>query len=346
MLRQVLITGGAGFLGFHLCDSFLEHGVGVRIFDLAERPHWARQPGIEYVQGDIRDERSIGRAMERVDAVIHAAFASPRTEPEVIESVNVQGARETCRQALEHGVRRFVLISSTIVQRPRQVHPLFGGAALNALDMYRKSRAEAERVVTEQGSRGLSVGIVRPKTFVGPGRISAFTIVFEWIRRGKPVLLLGKAASRYQLLEIRDMAEGVRLLAGSDAEGLFHFGAQEFRTLREDLQSLIEHARTGSRLRFLPERGARAALRGMELLGFVPPSELHYMSAWARDSVVDTSRAAQELGWRPRWSNGQALANAYDWYLESMLTTGTAKSIHPLPGSHRVLRNLIEALLR
>jgi len=345
-LQRVLITGGAGFLGSHLAQSFQSRGVGVRIFDIAERPEWALAPYIEYIRGDIRDARAIGRAIESSDAVIHSAFASPRMAPPEIESVNVQGALETCKQALAHGVRRFVLISSTIVDKPSRVNPLLRGAALNSLDMYRRSRVRAEALVTDQGSRGLRIGIVRPKTFIGAGRVSAFTIIFDWIRLGKPVLLLGKGANRYQLLEIRDMAEGIRLLAGSDAEGIFSFGAHRYGSLREDLQSLIDHAQTGSRLRFVPEQFARMALRGVELAGMVPPSELHYMSAWDKDSIVDTSRAVQELGWQPRWSNAEALRNAYDWYVQSIATTGKAQSIHALPVSHRRLRSLLETLLR
>jgi nucleoside-diphosphate-sugar epimerase len=147
-------------------------------------------------------------------------------------------------------------------------------------------------------------------------------------------------------LEIRDMAEGIRLLSGSDAEGVFYFGASEFGRLRDDLQSLIDHARTGSRLRCVPGPLARAGLRAMELAGMPPASELHYMNAWGRDSVVDTSRAVKELGWRARWSNAEALRKAYDWYLQSMAATGAAQTIHPLPGSHRRLRNLIETILR
>jgi hypothetical protein len=84
----------------------------------------------------------------------------------------------------------------------------------------------------------------------------------------------------------------------------------------------------------------------MEYSGMAVPSELHYMSAWGRDSVADTSRAVKELGWKPRWSNADALRHAWDWYLASMAATGTARSIHPLPGSHRMLSKLIETVLR
>lgn len=345
-MRQVLITGGAGFLGLHLTRAFRDHGVAVRIFDAAPRPEWVSGPAVEYLRGDVRDPAAIGAALDGVDAVVHAAFASPRMPADVIESVNVGGIRELCRQAPARGVHRLVLISSTIVQRPGKVHPLFRGAALNSMDLYRQSRTDAERVATEMSGPDLRIAMVRPKTFVGPGRVSAFTIIFDWIRLGKPVLLLGTAAARYQLLEIRDMAEGIRLLTGSDAEGVFFFGAHQFASLRDDLQGLIDHARTGARLRFMPAPIARLGLSAMEFAGMVPLSELHYMSAWGRDSIIDTSRAVQELGWQPRWSNLDALRNAYDWYIESMAATGAAPSIHALPAGHRRLRNLIDTMLR
>jgi nucleoside-diphosphate-sugar epimerase len=345
-LQRILITGGAGFLGSHLAQCFREHGVAVRILDAADAPGWTRTAAVEYLRGDVRDPAAMREALGGVDAIVHSAFASPRMPADTIRSVNVEGVRVACEQARNRGVRRLVLISSTIVQRSPRVHPFLLCSALNAMDLYRESRADAERLAAGMGGADLRVAIVRPKTFVGPGRVSAFTIVFDWIRLGKPVLLLGNATARYQLLEIRDMAEGIRLLALSEAEGVFYFGAGKFGTLREDLQTLIDYARTGSRLRFAPAPLARLGLRAIEFAGLTPPSELHFMSAWGRDSVVDTSRAVKELGWQPRWSNTEALRNAYDWYLESMAATGAAPTIHPLPGSHRRLRNLIDTILR
>ncbi len=336
--RRVLITGGAGFLGAHLGDRFRKQGLSVRLLDVAECPGWAREGGFEYMRGDIRDPRAVGVALDTVEAVIHAAFASPRQPLRVIHDVNLEGTRNLCAGALAAGVRRFILISSTIVLKPPRVHPLFRKSPLNQLDLYRASRVEAEAVVAESGDRGLSAAIVRPKTFVGPGRVGAFAIIFERIRLGEPVPVLGNGQNRYQLLDIRDMAEGIRLLEASDREGVFFFGTRDFRTVREDFQALLEHAGTGARLRFIPGRIARVALRGMELANITPLSELHYLSARGEDSVVDISRAERELDWRPQRSNAQALRDAYDWYLTSVTTTGTAPSTYPVPLAHRALK--------
>jgi nucleoside-diphosphate-sugar epimerase len=257
-----------------------------------------------------------------------------------MRSVNVEGTRSVCEQALARGVRRVILISSTIVTQAARVHPILRDAPLSRLDTYRASRAEAERVAEEYRGRGLQIAVVRPKTFVGPERVGAFAIIFEWIRLGRPVLVLGSGGNRYQLLDTRDMAEGILRLAAAEAQGLFFFGARSFRTVREDLQALLDHAGTGARLRFVPGRWVRPVLRGMELAAMVPLSEWHYMSAAGKDSVVDISRAEQELGWRPARSNAQALIEAYDWYVDSMAATGAARTTHPVPLVHRALKGL------
>jgi nucleoside-diphosphate-sugar epimerase len=338
MMRRVLITGGAGFLGEHLVEAFRREGTAVRLFDVAEPPSWAA--GLDCARGDVRDEASVSAALLDVDAVVHAAFASPREPAGAIRSVNVEGMRNLCRAALAGGVRRVVLVSSTIVEQPRRVHPFSRSAPLSRLDLYRASRAEAEEILAEHASRGLSAAVVRPKTFLGPGRVSAFAILFEWIRLGRPVPVFGAGRNRYQMLDVRDMAEGIRLLVASTAGGMFPLGAREFGTVREDLQALIDHAGTGARLRLVPGPIARAAFRGMEIAGLVPPSEWHWKSARGEDSVVDASRAERELGWRPQRSNAQMLREAYDWYVAAVAAAGKARTTHPVPLAHRVLKAL------
>ncbi len=316
------------------------------MLDIVPPPEWTRTSTVEYFQGDVCDAGTVARAMQGADAVIHSAFASPRQTLQLMQHVNVDGVGQTCRQALAHGIRRVVLISSTVVERKPKLHPFWSGAAVNRMDAYRATRTEAEALARSYSAQGLQVAMVRPKTFVGAGRISAFTIVFDWIRTGQPVVMLGSGQNRYQLLEIGDMAEGIRLLAGASAEGVFYLGAHQFGTLADDLRALIEHAGSASQIRLVPSLLGKAGLTAMELAGMVPTSELHYKGAWNEDSVVDTSRAVRELGWQPRFSNVEALTQAYDWYLDSLRRTGSAATIHQLPTSHKLMRHLIDWVWR
>jgi len=341
-MRLVLITGGAGFLGTHLSESFALAELRVRLFDRVAPPDWAHARGLEYVQGDICDTAAIAGALEGADSVVHCAFASPQQTTQRIHAVNVEATRQLCAAALERGASRFILISSTIATKPPRKHPLLNDAPFSRLDAYRRSRAEAEQVVSDFIPHGLSAAIVRPKTFIGSGRVGAFAIIFDWIRQGAAVPVLGRGENRYQLLHIEDMARGICQLEASRAQGVFFFGAREFRTVREDLQTLLEYAGTGARLRCIPAELARFGMRSMEWAGLAPLSEWHQMSAQGHDSVVSIFRAQRELGWEPIWSNAEALKSAYDWYLACLAATGSAPTTHPLPFSHRILKAILQ----
>ncbi len=340
MRERVLITGGAGFLGRHVVASFRESGRDVRILDVVPRP--ADPAESDYLQGSVCDRQVVAKAMAGAASVVHAAFASPRQSRAAMRAVNVDGTRVLYEAAVRSGVRRFVMISSTIVEKPARRHPFLASSGLSRLDDYRASRLEAEQWLLSR--REVSVAAARPKTFLGPGMLGAFAMVFDAIRRGEAVPILGPGDNRYQLLDIRDMAEGVRLLEASDATGVFKFGSAEFATVAEDLDALVRHAGTGARLIRVPASPARAVLGAIELCGMVPLSEWHVFSAQRRDGIVDTARAHEELGWRAARSNAQALIEAYDGYLHALEVSGRIDTTHRLPATHRLLRGVFRVL--
>lgn len=344
--RVIVITGGAGFLGEHLTRAFTASGARVRLFDSAPSPSWAAVIGAEHVQGDVRDKAALEAVTRGAEALVHAAFASPRQPSQVIRSVNIDGTANVRAVARLHRIPRVILVSSTVVTGPPRPHPFWREAPLSHLDLYRTTRMEAESIMAEASCDGLSTAIVRPQSFLGSGRLGAFGIIFELIQAGEPIPVLGQGRHRYQLLGIQDLASGIRLLTASQSRGVFAFGARTFSTVREDLRALIVHARSRSTLRFVPAGVARAGLRAIELAGFVPLSEWHRHSAWSRDSIADTARAERELGWHPERSNLDALIDAYDWYVSMIQARGEAQRTHPLPRAHRLAKRFLWALPR
>ena len=324
----------------HLARELVRGGDGVRVLDVAEEPSWVAELGIDYHRGDLRDGAVMDDALQGVDALVHAAFAPPQRPPAEVQAVNVDGTRMLLERCTSRRVARAVIISSTIVSRAPRIHPLWRGAPLSRLEAYRASRVAAERVA-EECSGDLSVCVVRPKTFVGPERVGAFAIVFERIRRGLAVPVLGAGTNRYQLLDVRDGADAVRRLVHHTSGGRYELGARLYASVAEDLQALIDHARTGARLRFMSPPLARVLVRGLELAALPPLSEWHQATARGEDSIIDTSRAERELGWQARRSNRQSLCDAYDWYRDRLASHGSAETTHPVPVAHRVLQRLL-----
>src|SRR5881409_357256 len=304
------ISGGAGFLGLHLSRRLLADGHDVRTLDVVSLDDAELERSVDERRGDIRDRESVRKLVDGADVVVHAAAALPiQASRESIRSVNVAGTENVLRAADDAGVRRVVFISSTAVYGVPEKHPIEEDDPLVGVGWYGESKIDAEGLCRVAA---VETTIVRPKTFIGPERLGVFEILFDWIREGRRIPILGDGSNRYQLLAIEDLVEATLAAASTDVAGeTFNVGATEFGTVRSDLEGLIAHAGSGSRLRPVPARPAELALRGLELARLSPLAEWHYRTAH-RDSFVDVSKAQQELGFKPRLSNEQALCETYD----------------------------------
>jgi nucleoside-diphosphate-sugar epimerase len=120
------------------------------------------------------------------------------------------------------------------------------------------------------------------------------------------------------------------------ARETFNIGATEFGTVRSDLQALIDHAGSSSRLQPVPVKPAEIALRALELMRVSPLAEWHYKTAH-KDSFVDVTKAQRLLGWQPRLSNRDALILTYDWYLANRGRVGGAGVTHRVPWNQQAL---------
>src|SRR5438067_1016051 len=116
----------------------------------------------------------------------------------------------------------------------------------------------------------------------------------------------------------------------------FNVGATEFGTVRSDLQALIDHAGSSSRLQPVPVKPAELALRALELARLSPLAQWHYKTAH-KDSFVDVSKAERLLGWQPRRSNSETLTETYDWYLANRGRVSAAGVTHRVPWNQQAL---------
>ncbi|RMH00933.1 MAG: NAD(P)-dependent oxidoreductase [Planctomycetota bacterium] len=341
---RIVVTGGAGFLGFHLARG-LAGDHQVVLLDRAGIPPAERGATAAAIQGDVRDRTLLRRTLAGAGAVVHAAAGLPLWKPAEIRSVNVEGTRAVLEVARELGVPRVLHVSSTAVYGIPDHHPLTEDDPLDGVGPYGESKVEAEGLVARARDAGQVVPVVRPKTFVGPERLGVFQILFEWIREGRRIPLIGDGRNRYQLLDVEDLVAAVRLLLElppAQANVTCNVGAGEFGTVAEDLGALFAHAGTGSRILPVPAPLAKGCLA---VLGALRLSPL-YRWVWGtadQDSWVDCSRL-RALGWEPRWSNAGSLIRTWDWYREHHAELRAAGTGHRNPwreGALGLLRRLL-----
>ena len=326
------ITGGAGFLGLHLARRLLADGHEVRTLDTASLDDAELERSVEEIRGDVRDAEVVHRLCNGADIVVHAAAALPiQASRASIRAVNVDGTANV----LEAAQGRVVFISSTAVYGVPEKHPIEEDDPLVGVGWYGESKIDAERLCRVAATETV---IVRPKTFIGPERLGVFEILFDWIREGRRIYTLGKGHNRYQLLAVEDLVDAIVRAATvpEAANEVVHIGAKEFGTVKQDLQALIDHAGSDSRLTPVPVKPAELILRALELARLSPLAEWHYKTAH-RDSFLDVSKAERILGWEPRLSNEQTLCETYDWYLQHREHLRGAGLTHRVPWDQRAL---------
>jgi nucleoside-diphosphate-sugar epimerase len=323
---KILITGGAGFLGYHIADDLKNRHdpAGERLtyvlYDLVE-PDLAEYPrDTVFEQGDIRDADRLRAVFEehQPNAVVHAAAALPLWRKSDIISVNVDGTRNVLQASLEAGVERVVHISSTAVYGVPEHHPLYENDPLQGVGTYGETKIQAEELCRTWRHKGLTVAIVRPKTFIGTARLGVFQILYDWVESGCRIPVIGPGDNRYQLLEVSDLVEAIWLCLSrpsTEVNDVFNVGAKEFNTVRDDVGALCEYAGNGAMVMATNAKLVKAFLRFAEVLHLSPLYKWVYGTA-DTDSFVSTEKIEETLGWQPQFSNAQALVRSYQWYLE------------------------------
>ena len=316
--QKILVTGGAGFYGYHIVNYLSGKGYDCRILDLVDPDHGEYPAGTEFVKGDVRNKNTVLSEMRGCLAVVHAAAALPLWSTRDIMTTNVDGTRCVLEAAFERKLDRAIFISSTAVYGVPEHHPLYETDEMVGVGPYGESKIRAERICMEFRQNGLCVPILRPKTFIGTARLGIFQVLYDWVESGKRIPIIGNGRNRYQLMEVEDLCFATYLvLVGEKAKtnDTFNVGGQVYNTVNEDLGALCTYAKTGARVMPTPAKFVKFWLALFEALHLSPLYKWIYGTA-DKDSFVSTEKIEKTLGWKATYSNADALIRSYQWYLE------------------------------
>ncbi len=315
---NILITGAAGFLGTHCAHSLLKQNHKLTLVDIASVDNPLKK-SCRFIRRDIRQEENIPELVRGMDIVIHAAAALPLWKKADIFSTNVSGTKYILDAAHTHHVQRVIYISSTAVYGIPEKHPILESDRLMGVGPYGESKIAAEELCLGYIKKGLNVTILRPKTFLGTGRLGVFEILFDWVHDGKKIPVIGDGQNSYQLLAVDDLVDVIALFVQKqDAafNDVFNVAAEKFSTVQDDLEALFHFAESGSTLFPTSANTIKGFLRFLEAIRLSPLYQWVYDTA-DKDSYVSIDKLKNTLKWSPRYSNAQILIKTYAWYLEN-----------------------------
>ena len=303
---KVVVTGGCGFLGSHLCDALIARGDRVVCLDnlststIANIAHLLRHPRFEFAECDV----SLGISVRgRVSAVAH--LASPASPPDYLRlpletlAVGSAGTNHALGLAQANGAR-FLLASTSEVYGDPAVHPqpedYWGNVnPIGPRSVYDEAKRFGESLTTAYATaRGVNVGIVRIFNTYGPrmspndGRV--VTNFITQALRGEPLTIYGDGSQTRSFTYVDDLIRGLVLMLDSAEPGPINLGNPQELSVRELAELVLELTGSTSHIEHLP----------------LPQDD-----PTRRRPVI--TRAWERIGWRPEVSVSEGVTQTMRW---------------------------------
>jgi dihydroflavonol-4-reductase len=325
--EKILVTGASGFVGSAVARRLVENGYSVRALVRGKSPR-AHLAGLDldFFEGDLRDPRSVERAMAGVRYVFHVAadYRLWARDPGEIFASNVEGTRNIMEGAMRSGVERVIYTSSvaTIALRSDgtaadEANPLRADEGIGA---YKRSKIAAERLVeTMVAERGLAAVIVNPSTPIGPRDVRPTPtgrIIVEAVQGRIPAFI----DTGLNLVHVDDVASGhlAALHQGKIGER-YILGGQNvlFSQMLQDIAGLV--GGRAARVR-LPWRALIPVAYVAELMANVTGREPFATVAGVHMAkyrmFFQSTKAEQQLSYRSR-PYIEGLEDAVRWFRDA-----------------------------
>lgn len=318
--ENIVVTGGAGYIGSHLVDLLAETGHRVTVIDdltsgstanLATR---LRRGDIRLVTGSILDDALIDRELRGADLVFHlaAAVGVGRIVADPLGSLetNVAGTQEVLEACARHGCA-LVLASSSEVYGKEPACPMSesGDRVLGPTTVPRWSYAAAkavdEHLAFAYATRGLRASAVRYFNSYGPridrrGTASVVAVFLRQAFAGEPITLHGDGRQSRCFTYVSDTVRGTVAAAAPAAQGqVFNIGSPTETTVAELAEMIVSATGSGSPI----VRTPYAAVYGSRFED-------------VRRRIPDISRAREVLGWEPEVPLAEGLKRTIAWWSE------------------------------
>lgn len=263
---MILVTGGAGYLRSHIAKKLLEGGESVRILDIKKTKYIPEEA--EFIQGDMRDAKTVLKAVNGADKVFHLAFIQSMSKlpEETRHDVNFNGTENLLKASLRAGVDRFIYTSTIEVYCTKPPFPCTEDAPKNEpVGWYGRHKLEVENLMWKyHKENGLKATAIRLPTTCGPGYYNHRPILqlMDMVLDNKPLIVVGRGDTYGDFVYYKDVLQG-HLLAAEKKEAIgeaFNISCKSTSTHLEIIQAMIDEVGSKSKILHLPKFLVQAIL--------------------------------------------------------------------------------------
>jgi len=284
-LGEVVVTGGAGFIGSAVVNLLLEKGYTVRVVDdlsTGDLRNLPDHPRLRFVKHDVTVAEGLDNVLNGAETIIHmAAVASvPECESNPMKAfkVNVRGLENIIKLGVKNSVKKIVFTSSAAVYGDVE-EPVSEEAPPKPFSVYGHTKLLGETLLENSGVPSLVFRIFNAygRTGAGVGTYGVVDRFLKNLKEGKPLEIYGDGKNVRDFIHVRDVANAIALSVEKDVDGfnVFNLGTGRATTIYELAYLVLKLSSQGRVVMHPPRQG-----------------DIKY-------SVADISKAARELGFKP-----------------------------------------------
>ncbi len=272
MKLNILVTGGAGLIGSHLCEELVSKGNRVIAFDNLYSSSignikglLANKKNFEFIKGDVRNKKALAQIIPRVDQVFHLAailgVSKIMEDPPLTASVNVLGTQNICDLALKYGKKVTFTSSSDVYGKNadlplKEDSSLVFGASVNPRWNYGLTKALGEHLLFAHAKKGLSFAIVRLFNAYGPRGIntSYSHVIPRFIAhalKGESLPVLENGKQSRSFCYVSDTASGIILASQKITNDIVNLGSPKETYIIDLARKIIKETNSKSKIEFI-----------------------------------------------------------------------------------------------
>jgi UDP-glucose 4-epimerase len=321
--KKILITGGTGFIGSHLCEKFVADGITVICLDnfmngnLSNVRPLLNSRKFKLVKGDVRDFNLLEKIVQDTDVIIHLAAQihvdRSIVEPKLTYDINVLGTLNILELARRYDVKRVIHSSTSEVYGSAQYNPMDEKHPLNSPHPYGASKIAADRMCYAYiQTYGMDVCIMRLFNTFGPrqkdtGYGGAISIFLRRVMNNMAPLIYGDGSQTRDYVYIKDAVKAFEAVLNSD----------------DSLNDAVNFG-TGTEIQILKLANKIIALCGKK--DTITPRHISPRPGEVKKLVSDSSKAKKIYGWTPQYTLGAGLKELINWYQSSKFEQWTKPS--------------------
>lgn len=302
---RVLVMGGLGFIGSHLCRALLQNGYQVRIFDkLYSSRNLIKdiEAEVEAMEGDIERHEDVLTALDGIDIVVHLIHTtvpgSSMQDPAYDVQSNVVSASKWLSSLKGTGLKRIIYISSggTVYGIPK-TNPIREDHPTDPVCSYGITKLAVEKYVAMYASLfGIQYRICRPSNVYGEGQHlnigqGVVGVFLDCALKGSPIEIWGDGTNKRDYLYVRDLVEGILKLMNHEGDGrVFNISTGAGHSLKDIIAIIRDELKIPVEVVYKPSRGYDVPI-----------------------NILDNTLLKMETEWGPKTDIKEGIRCVYQW---------------------------------